>query len=190
MSSRSPASPVGRSLPGLAALGRCPRAWLGAALVAGVTLGCVMVPVGLAYGDLAGVPPVAGLYAGILPLVAYALVGSSRQLVIRPDASTAALVGALVAPLAAGDLARHALLAAAFAVLVGVACLIAGAARIGFMADFLPKQVLVGFTGGLGLTIVAGQLGKLTGIPVTATDPLQVSADRGSLLHPTKGKEQ
>ena len=100
--------------------------------MAGATLGAVMVPVGLAFGDLARVGPVAGLYSAILPLIAYVLFGSSRQLVVGPDASTAALVGATVAPLAAGDPLRATALAMAFAVLVGLFCVAGGIARIGF----------------------------------------------------------
>lgn len=132
-------------------------------IAAGVTLGAVMVPVGLAFGSLAGAP-LAGLYAGILPLIAYALIGSSRQLIIGPDASMAALVAVSVAPLAGGDIARLVVLAGTLAVLIGLVCIAGGLLRLGFLADFLSKPVIVGYMHGLAVVIAIGQLPKVLGI--------------------------
>src|SRR5262249_22577069 len=132
-------------------------------LAAGITLGAVMVPVGLAYGELAGLP-LAGLYGSMLPLLAYALFGSSRQLGVGPDTAMAAVVALAVAPLAAGDAGRLALLAAGLGVMVGLFCVLGNLLRLGFVANFLSKPVIVGFMHGLALVIVAAQLPKVLGI--------------------------
>ena len=137
--------------------------WLPKDLAAGITLGAVMVPVGLAFGEMAGVP-LAGLYAGILPLIAYAVFGSSRQLIIGPDASMAALVAVSVAPLAGGDAGRLAIMASLLAVFIGLICILGSLLRLGFMADFLAKPVIVGFMHGLALVIAVGQLPKVLGV--------------------------
>jgi high affinity sulfate transporter 1 len=138
--------------------------WLPKDLSAGITLGILMIPVGLAFGELAGVP-MAGLYAGMLPLIAYAMFGSSRQLIVGPDASMAALVAVSVAPLAAGDPGKLAVLAGALAILIGLICILGSLLRLGFMADFLAKQVIVGFMHGLAAIVAIGQLPKLLGVP-------------------------
>ena len=137
--------------------------WLPEDLAAGITLGMVMIPVGLAFGALAGVP-LGGLYAGMVPLIAYAMFGSSRQLIIGPDASMAALVAASLAPLAGGDAARLAVMACLLSVLIGLICILGALLRLGFMADFLAKQVIVGFMHGLALVIAVGQLPKVLGV--------------------------
>src|SRR6516225_3579201 len=112
---------IARWVPGLATLRTYQAAWLPHDLAAGFTLGAVMVPVGLAYGELAGLP-MAGLYGSMLPLLAYAVFGSSRQLVVGPDTAMAAVVALAVTPLASGDSGRLALLAAGLGVMVGVLC--------------------------------------------------------------------
>lgn len=144
-------------------LNRSDLAFLPKDIAAGVTLGAVMVPVGLAFGSLAGAP-LAGLYAGMLPLIAYALIGSSRQLIVGPDASMAALVAISVAPLAGGDTARLVVLAGTLAVLIGLICILGGLLRLGFLADFLSKPVIVGYMHGLAVVIAVGQLPKVLGI--------------------------
>lgn len=154
---------ISRWMPGLAMLRGYQPAFLPHDLAAGLTLGAVMVPVGLAYGELAGLP-LAGLYGSMLPLLAYALFGSSRQLVVGPDTAMAAIVAVAVAPLAMGDPTRLALLAAGLGVMVGVLCLLAGVLRLGFVADFLSKPVIVGFMHGLALVIIGAQLPKVLGI--------------------------
>ena len=95
-----------RFVPGLIALGSYDRAWLSDDLVAGVSVAAVAVPIAIAYSQLAGVPPVNGLYASILPLVAYAVFGTSRQLIVAPDAATCAIIAGVVVPLAGGDVAK------------------------------------------------------------------------------------
>jgi len=128
-------------------------------LAAGITLGLILVPVGLAFGDLAGVP-LAGLYAGILPLIAYALFGSSRQLIIGPDASMATLVAVSVAPLSGGDIGRMTAMVCVLAILIGLICILASLLRLGFIADFLAKPVITGFMHGLAIVIIVGQIPK------------------------------
>jgi high affinity sulfate transporter 1 len=129
-------------------------------LAAGITLGLILVPVGLAFGDLAGVP-LAGLYAGILPLIAYALFGSSRQLIIGPDASMATLIAVSVAPLSGGDIGRMTAMVCVLAILMGLICILASLLRLGFIADFLAKPVITGFMHGLAIVIIVGQLPKV-----------------------------
>ena len=137
--------------------------WFATDLAAGATLGAVMVPVGLAFGELAGMP-MAGLYAAIVPLVVYALLGSSRQLVIGADAAISTVVAVTLAPLATGDPVRLAILIALLALAMGLVCILAGLLRLGFMADFLAKPVIVGFMHGLAIVIFVGQLPKILGI--------------------------
>ena len=153
---------IARWAPGLHTLATYKAAFLPRDLAAGITLGAVMVPVGLAYGELAGLP-LAGLYGSMLPLLAYAIFGSSRQLVVGPDTAMAAIVAVAVAPLAVGDPGRLALLAAGLGVMVGVLCLAAGLLRLGFVANFLSKPVIVGFMHGLALVIIGAQLPKVFG---------------------------
>ena len=155
-----------RFAPGLAMLRGYRREWLKADLAAGLSVAAVAVPVAIAYAQLAGFPPVVGLYASILPLVVYAIFGTSRQLIVNPDAATCAMVAAIVAPLAAGDAALYTSLAISLAALMGVACIAAGFLRLGFLADFLGKPVLVGFMNGIAISIVLGQLGKVFGFAI------------------------
>jgi len=161
-----------RWLPGVATLKAYKASFLPSDLAAGLTLGAVMVPVGLAYGELAGLP-MAGLYGSMLPLVAYALFGSSRQLIVGPDTAMAAVVALAVAPLAAADPERLALLAAGLGVMVGALCLLAGLLRLGFVANFLSKSVIVGFMHGLALMIIVAQLPKVLGVRATGESTLE-----------------
>jgi high affinity sulfate transporter 1 len=154
---------IARFLPGLAMLRDYKLSFLPHDLAAGITLGAVLVPVGLAYGELAGLP-MAGLYGSMLPLIAYALLGSSRQVVVGPDSAMAAIVAVAVAPLAIGDPARLGTLCAALGVMVGVLCIAGGLLRLGFVANFLSKSVIVGFMHGIALVIMVSQLPKVLGI--------------------------
>ena len=156
-----------RLLPGLALSRGYERSWLRGDLLAGLTVAAYLVPQVMAYAGLAGLPPVTGLWAILAPLALYALLGSSRHLSVGPESTTALMTGAVVAPLAGGDIARHAVLAAALAVMVGLLCLVAFAARLGFVADLLSRPILVGYLAGVAVTMMVGQLGKLTGVPVT-----------------------
>jgi len=119
-------------------------------------------------GELAGLSPMAGLYASILPLVAYAMYTSSRQVMVGPDGTLAVLTATSVAPLAGGEPARYAALAAALALMVGVILLLSAALRLGFMAEFLSVPILVGYFNGIALIIIASQLGKVFGLSLSA----------------------
>ena len=165
---------LGEAAPGLATLLHYPRSYLWSDLVAGVTVGAVAVPSSLAMAELAGLPVVYGLYGTFLPLAVYALLGTSRQHVVGPDSTLAALTGVTVAPLAIVggevDPARYAALAAALALAMGVLLFLAGALRLGFVADFFGKPVLLGYINGVALIVIASQLGKLLGISVGVDD--------------------
>jgi high affinity sulfate transporter 1 len=158
---------VQRLLPGLAQLRAYRRAWLVGDTVAGLTVAAYLVPQVMAYATLAGLPPVVGLWAILVPLVLYAILGSSRQLSIGPESTTALMTATVVAPIAVGDPGRYAALAATLALAVGLLSILASAARLGFVADLLSKPVLVGYLAGVGITMIVGQLGRLTGMPLT-----------------------
>ncbi|WP_072396035.1 SulP family inorganic anion transporter [Hyphomicrobium sp. CS1GBMeth3] len=136
---------------------------------AGLSVAAVAIPVAIAYAELAGFPAQVGLYSSILPLVAYAVFGSSRQLIVGPDAATCAVVAAAVAPLAGGDATTYASLSMTLAFLTGFICIAASFFRLGALADFLSKPILVGFLNGVALSIVLGQTGKILGFDVQAT---------------------
>jgi high affinity sulfate transporter 1 len=139
-------------------------------IVAGLVLSALLVPQGMAYADLAGLPPVTGLYTSILCLLGYAVFGPSRILVLGPDSSLGPMIAATIAPLllAGGDPARAVALASLLAVLVGVVMAVAGLAKFGFVADLLSKPTQIGYMNGLALTIIVGQLPKLLGFSVDA----------------------
>ena len=143
-------------------------------LVAGVTVGAVAVPSSLAMAELAGLPVVYGLYGTFLPLAVYGLLGTSRQHVIGPDSTLAALTAVTLAPMAVVggkvDPSRYVALAAALAVAMGVLLFLAGVLRLGFIADFFGKPVLLGYINGVALIVIASQLGKLLGIGVDSRD--------------------
>ncbi len=140
------------------------RGWLRPDVLAGLTVWAVLVPEALAYASIAGVPPVTGLYAAVPALVLYALAGSSRHLVVGPMSATAALSAAIVTPLAGADGGRYLALSTVLALATGVVGLLAGLARLGFVAAFISEPVLKGFIVGLAFTIIIGQIPKLLGI--------------------------
>ncbi len=160
--------------PGVAFLLRYPRSYLRSDVVAGVTVGAVAVPSSMAMAELAGLPVVYGLYGTFLPLAVYGLLGTSRQHVVGPDSTLAALTAVTVAPMATVggevDPARYAALAAALALAMGLLLFLAGALRLGFVADFFGKPVLLGYINGVALIVISSQLGKLLGISVDADD--------------------
>ena len=139
MSANAHETGLGRLAPGLMMLRGYQSAWLRYDVAAGLSVAAVALPTAIAYAQLAGFPPVVGLYASIAPLVVYAVLGTSRQLIVNPDAATCAMVAAIVAPLAAGNSDLYTTLAVALAVMSGIACVIAGFFRLGFLADFLGK---------------------------------------------------
>lgn len=155
-----------RFLPGLRQFDGYPRAWLRSDVVAGITVAAYLVPQVMAYATVAGLPPVVGLWAAIGPLAVYTLFATSRQLSVGPETTTALLTAVALAPLALGDPDRYAALAAVLAVLVGGLCLIGAVARLGVLADLLSKPVLVGYLAGTAGMMIAGQLGRVTGVPV------------------------
>ena len=142
-------------------------------LLAGATVAALAIPAGMAYAQLAGVDPIVGLYALLLPAVAYALLGSSRQLSVGPEGSISALVGAAILPLAVAGTGASAELAAMLALMVAACFAIAWAARLGWAADYLSRPVLVGYIHGIAAILVIGQLGKLLGVDVDERDPMR-----------------
>ena len=157
-------------VPGLAVVTSYQRKWLTKDVVAGLVLSALLVPQGMAYADLAGLPAVTGLYTSILCLLAYAVFGPSRVLVLGPDSSLGPMIAATILPLmlAGGDPVRAVALASLLAVLVGVIMVAAGLAKFGFVADLLSKPTQIGYMNGLALTIIVGQLPKLLGFSVDA----------------------
>ncbi len=157
---------LGRVAPSLALLVRYRRAWLRGDLVAGVTVAAYLIPQVMAYAEVAGLPPAAGLWAILPCLIIYAVLGSSRQLSVGPESTTALLTASIVAPLAGGDPARYATVAAELALVLGLFCLVAWGLRLGFVADLLSRPVLVGYLAGVAVIMMVGQLGKVTGAQV------------------------
>jgi high affinity sulfate transporter 1 len=156
-------------------------------VLAGVTVAALALPSAMAYAELAGLSPVNGLYALLLPTVAYVLLGSSRQLVVGPEGSISALVAAAVLPLAVAGSAEAVELAAALALLVGGCFLVARALRLGWLADYFSRPVLIGYLHGVAVVLVVSQLGKLLGLDIEARDPLLQLAEVVRELGDTSG---
>jgi len=156
--------------PGLRQLSSYQRGWLSKDLVAGLVLTALLVPQGMAYAELAGLPPITGLYTSILCLVGYAIFGPSRILVLGPGSSLGPMIAATIIPIvgANGDPQRAVALASMMALLVGAMTVLAGVAKLGFVADLLSKPTQIGYLNGLALTIFVGQLPKLFGFSVDA----------------------
>ena len=159
---------AGRWLPGLQTLRTYHRSWLPRDVVAGIVLTALLVPAGMGYAEASGLPAIYGLYATMVPLVIYALVGPSRILVLGPDSSLAPLIAAAILPLAAGNEAEAVALAGMLAVFSGALCVLAGLARFGFIAELLSKPVRYGYMNGIALTVLLSQLPKLFGFSTDA----------------------
>jgi high affinity sulfate transporter 1 len=157
--------------PGVRAVRAYKRPWLRADIVAGIVLAAMLVPQGMAYAELAGLPAVTGLYTTIACLVGYAIFGPSRVLVLGPDSAVSPLIFAAITPLmvAGGDPATAIALAGMLALLVGLIEIGLGLGKLGFVADLLSKEVQVGYMTGLGITIIVGQLPKLFGFSTDAS---------------------
>lgn len=155
-------------VPGVTVLRGYQRAWLAADVMAGLTVGAMLIPQSMAYAELAGLPPQSGFYAVIGALVVYALVGTSRHLGVGPEPGTAILAATGVASIAAGDPERYAALMAALALVVAAIGVVASMARLGFLAAALSKPVLIGYITGVGLILLSSQLGGITGVPIAA----------------------
>ncbi|MDD0999240.1 sulfate permease [Pseudomonas sp. TNT2022 ID1044] len=162
-----------RWFPGLRTLRGYHLSWLRHDLVAGLVLTTMLVPVGIAYAVASGVPGIYGLYATIVPLLAYALFGPSRILVLGPDSSLAAVILAVVLPLSGGDPQRAIALAAAMALVSGVVCVLAGIARLGFVTELLSKPIRYGYMNGIALTVLISQIPKLFGFKIESEGPLR-----------------
>ena len=158
-------------LPGVAVLAGYRREWLRGDLLAGVAVAAYLVPQVMAYSGIAGLPPQTGLWACLGSLAIYAVLGSSRQLSVGPESTTALMTATAVAPLALGDPVRHAALAAGLALVVGVICLVGGLLRAGSLADLLSQPVLVGYMAGIAVIMIIGQLGAVTGVPMEGDSP-------------------
>jgi high affinity sulfate transporter 1 len=159
-------STIDRWLPGIRAVREYRRELFGSDVVAGLSVAAVAVPIGIAYAQLAGFPPETGLYSAIFPLIAYALVGTSKQLIINPDSAACAIIAATLAPLAGGDAIRYGDLSVTLAILVGLFCIVGGLLHLGALANFLSRPILTGYMNGIALSILVGQLGALFGFTV------------------------
>jgi high affinity sulfate transporter 1 len=162
-----------RWLPGLNTLRRYESSWLRRDLVAGLVMTTMLVPVGVAYAEASGLPGINGLYATIVPLLAYALFGPSRILVLGPDSALAAVILTTVLPLSAGESKRAVALAGMMAIVSGAVCVAAGLARLGFVTELLSKPIRYGYMNGIALTVILSQVPKLFGFSVTANGPLR-----------------
>ena len=158
------------SVPGIRLFTTYRRNWLVKDVVAGVVLTTLLVPQGMAYAELAGLPPITGLYTTVMCLVGYAALGPSRVLVLGPDSSLGPMIAATVLPLvtAGGDPQRAVALASVLAIMVAAIMILAAVARLGFIADLLSRPTMIGYMNGLALTILVGQLPKLFGFKVSA----------------------
>src|ERR1700753_765691 len=157
-------------LPGVRAVASYKASWARRDVVAGIVLTTLLVPQGMAYAELAGLPPITGLYTSILCLVGYAAFGPSRILVLGPDSSLGPMIAATILPIlgANGSPERAIALASLLALIVGAIMITAGALKLGFVADLLSKPTQIGYMNGLALTILIGQLPKLFGFSVSA----------------------
>jgi high affinity sulfate transporter 1 len=162
-----------RWLPGLLTLRRYQASWLAHDIVAGLVLTTMLVPVGIAYAVASGVPGIYGLYATIVPLLAYAVFGPSRILVLGPDSSLVAVILGVVLPLSGGDPLRAVALAGMMAVVSGILCILAGVVRLGFVTELLSKPIRYGYMNGIALTVLISQLPKIFGFSIESDGPLR-----------------
>jgi high affinity sulfate transporter 1 len=164
---------VRRWIPGLDLLRRYEPSWLRHDVVAGLVMTTMLVPVGIAYAEASGLPGINGLYATIVPLLAYAVFGPSRILVLGPDSALAAVILAVVVPLSAGDPQRAVPVGGMMAIVSGAVCVGAGLARLGFITELLSKPIRYGYMNGIALTVILSQIPKLFGFSVNGDGPLR-----------------
>src|SRR5215468_4810332 len=162
-----------RWVPGLQILLAYQPSWLRHDIFAGLVLTAMLVPVGIAYATASGLPGICGLYATIVPLLAYAIFGPSRILVLGPDSALAPLILAVVLPLSASDTTRAVALGGVMAIGSGLVCMVAGLARLGFVTELLSKPIRYGYMNGIALTVILSQLPKLLGFSIDAQGPVQ-----------------
>src|SRR6516165_2217490 len=162
-----------RWLPGIDTFRRYDAGWLPHDIFAGIVLATMLVPVGIAYAQASGLPGIFGLYATIIPLLAYALFGPSRILVLGPDSALAAVILGIVVPLSGGDPVRAVTLAGMMAIVSGTVCILAGLARLGFVTELLSKPIRYGYMNGIALTVLISQIPKLLGFSIESEGPLR-----------------
>jgi high affinity sulfate transporter 1 len=162
-----------RWLPGLHTLRHYDASWLRHDIVAGLVMTTMLVPVGIAYAEASGLPGITGLYATIVPLLAYALFGPSRILVLGPDSALAAVILAVVVPLSGGDAERALNVGGTMAIVSGIVCVAVGVSRLGFITELLSKPIRYGYMNGIALTIILSQFPKLLGFSASADGPLR-----------------
>ena len=153
-------------LPGVRSVRRYRREWLRPDIFAGLTLTALLIPAGMGYAEASRLPPETGLYATIVPLLVYAVIGPSRTLVLGPDSALAPIIAASILPLSGGDPDRAVALAGLLAILMGAALVLASVARLGFVTDLLSKPIRVGYLNGIALVVIVGQVPKLLGFSV------------------------
>lgn len=170
-------------LPGVAQLRTYRRGWLRGDVVAGLTVTAYLVPQVMAYATLAGVAAVTGLWVAVIAISVYVVLGSSRQLSVGPESTTALMAAAALAPMVTGDDARYVALAATLAMLVGGLCLMGAIAHLGFLANMLSQPVLIGYMTGIAVLMVVSQLGKVTGVPVDGDQFVDLAVSFASGMH-------
>lgn len=161
-------SGIGRWIPGIRVLREYRRGWLWPDVRAGIVVTALLIPAGMGYAEVAGLPPETGLYATIVPLVAYAIFGPSRILVLGPDSSLAPIIAAAILPLALGDGQRAVALAGLLAIMVGALLLLGGILRLGFVTDLLSKPIRVGYLNAIAVIVIVSQIPKLLGFSTDA----------------------
>ena len=173
-------------MPGLSLIHSYKKEWLASDLAAGLSVAAIAVPIGIAYSGLAGLPPETGLYASILPMIAYALFGSSRQLMVGPDSATCILIASTIAPLAVIGSKEYLSYSILLAIIVGVLCVAGGILKLGFISNFLSKPILTGYINGLAISIITGQLGKFFGFNVISGGFFKMMIDFLSKINETQ----
>lgn len=172
-------------VPGLKLFDSYKKEWLSSDFAAGVSVAAIAVPIGIAYSSLAGLPPETGLYASILPMIAYALFGTSRQLMVGPDSATCIMVASTLAPIAVLGTKEYLSYSILLSLIVGILCIFGGIFKLGFISNFLSKPILTGYINGLALSIITGQLGKLFGFQIISAGFFKTIADFFSKLNET-----
>ncbi|MDH3190819.1 MAG: SulP family inorganic anion transporter, partial [Acidimicrobiia bacterium] len=146
-------------------------------VIAGLVLATMLIPQGMAYAELTGLPAVTGIYTTIAALIAYSVFGPNRQLVLGPDSSLAPVIAAVILPLAAGDAAASVALASALSILAGLICIAAGYLRVGVITELLSKPIRVGYLNGIAVIVLISQLPKALGFSVQSDSTIEVLAD-------------
>lgn len=164
---------IARWVPAVAVARDYKRAWLWPDVRAGIVVTALLIPAGMGYAEVAGLPPVTGLYATIVPLLAYAVFGPSRVLVLGPDSSLAPIIAAAILPLALGDQMRAVALAGLLAIMVGALLIVGGLVRLGFVTDLLSKPIRMGYLNAIAVIVIVSQLPKLLGFSIEAASPWQ-----------------